>query len=235
MTKSEELSSLQEQAVNEEMSEISPTKQYHEHVQGRSKRYYMLMLLLLPFALIIGAMGIVRYKSSPYVIMPSLSDNALYDDVNNNISSNNNVEEKLQLETRSLAAQICTLEFISSKEGRIMCETVCENNEEYEPCRILDNTVEIRELRVQTRDASKTYQDKLSSSCSQDSLKVLYLKRLCNQLCSPSACCFTNDKCLSNENNFCPLYNDCQALFDLDVKGRKSNKKGKNKKGKNKK
>merc|ERR1719148_588373 len=135
------------------MSKISPTNQHHEHVKGGSKRHYMLMLLLLPFALIISVMGIARCKSLPHVIMPSLSDNASYDDVHNNISSNNNVEEKLQLETRSLAAQICTLEFISSKEGRIMCEAVCENNEEYEPCRILDNTAEIRELRVQTRDA----------------------------------------------------------------------------------
>jgi len=228
MTKSEDALYPLKEGSNEARNNFTATKEYSKHGSGQSKKIYS--LLLMPFALIIGVIGIVRYKSSGHIMMPSLNHNALHDD------DTINIEERIQLVTRSLAAQICTLEFTSSIEGRQMCEAACKNNEKYEPCTILeDATIEIRELKAQRRDVPKTYQDKINDSCSQQSLKILYLKRLCNQLCSPSACCFTNEKCPSgaNRNDFCPLYNDCGTLFDLEVKNRKSNKNKKsNKKGK---
>lgn len=192
------------------------SKECYEKNMAKSKRPPY--LILLPIVLIVTLLGIVKYNSS----LSTSKSRRLGDDSND--------EDKIREETRTLATQLCTSDIISFERGRLMCEALCENDKEYTPCMILHNHQVVtlmsnkkRKKRSKKRNKRKKkksrinevtnlYQENMSESCTQNSLRILYHKRLCTQICMPSECCFNKGNC--DPDPGCNFYAICGNLYN---------------------
>merc|ERR1711862_570635 len=140
----------------------------------------------------------------------------------------------------SFLKELCTFEYVKTKEGRLQCSSMCqiaqccfddsmqcspeiqEVCDDYEPCTILDIVSEAIANSENHQNTLTLVQQNLQSSiinaCSQESMNFNEGRMLCEKLCTPAKCCFNHDITCDDEeeedfikSSYCLPYTKCAA------------------------
>jgi len=148
--------------------------------------------------------------------------------------------------------ELCTFEYVSTKEGRLQCSSVCQEAaccfdadldctpamlqvcDDYGPCTILEIVAEAEYHKYTSSDSNdgnahmdmlqQNLSSAISNACSKDSIAITEGRALCDELCAPAQCCFTNADCYAGsstteemdagaKSTFCLPYTKCAHFY----------------------